>query len=347
MDAPTYANILLNTQNEMDAITREFTFNSYNALAAYLSVPLGSLCVLYIILTGYAMLFGYVKTPVGEFKKMVLRIGFVYTFALNWGFFSEYFVNLFIASASAIGAVMMKATLFDVPVNTGSGVNGALQSVLIEIIRVGQWVFDKATFRHWSPAFTGIMIDLAGVVVVGFAFFELVIAKLMLSVMLCFAPLFFIFTLFDRTKGFFDRWLGILVGFSLVLIFVSTILGLCLHIMHITIAPHYTTQAATVTFSDWIPIVLMAALSLMALFEVTSIAKSIGGSCSSGGGSAMMGGFIGGAMGAASAAKSGGSNTKQLAGKGLNAVKSIAGGPAGQAAMSAMKGIQNKLRGGQ
>lgn len=351
MAATTYADILLTTQSEIDRITQSFTFNGYNALASYLSVPLGLACVLYIVLTGYAMMFGFIKMPAAAFRKMLLRIGLTYTFAMNWGFFVEFFVNLFIDSASALGAVMMQANPFAVPITTGSGVNGGLQSVLIEIIRVGQWVFDKATFRHWAPAFTGILIDLAGVIVVGIAFFELVIAKLMLSFLLSLAPLFFLFTLFDGTKTFFDRWLGTLVGFSLVLIFVSAVVGLCMHLLHMTIIPHYLAQGETVTFSDWIPIVLVAALSLMALLEVTCIAKSIGSSCSTGHGSAMVGGFLGGALGASQSGKSLGSGTKNLAGKGIKAVQSLATSPAGQkilhGAGSVMNNIQNRLRGGQ
>lgn len=350
MSAATYADILLKTQEEIDQITQSFTVNGYNTLASHLSAPLGSMCVLYIVLMGYGILLGHVKTPMDEFKKMVLRIGFIYAFAMNWGLFADYFVNLFIHSASGIGEVMMQSNPFSVPITTGTGVNGGLQSVLIEIIRVGQWVFDKATFRHWSPAFTGILIDLAGVIVIGIAFFELVIAKLMLAVLLSLAPLFLLFTLFDKTKSFFDRWLGTLVGFSLVLVFVSTIVGLCMHLLHVTIAPHYLAKGETVTFSDWIPIVLTAALSLMALFEVSGIAKSIGGSCSSGSGSSMVGGFLGGALGASSAGKSAGMGAKGLALKGFNVAKAIvnpAAAVASQGAASAMKHIQGKLRGGE
>lgn len=345
MSAPTYANILLQTQTQMDAIMQSFTFEGYQALAEHLRAPIGSLCVLYIVLTGYGMLLGYVKTPIAEFKKICLRIGVVYMFALNWGVFSQYFLGLFIEGSNEMGNVLMKLAHFDIPNISGSGISGGLQSVLIEVIRVGQWVIDQATLRHWSPAFTGIAIDLAGIVVIGFAFFELIVAKLMLSVCLCFAPLFFIFTLFDATKSFFDRWLGMLVGFALVLIFVSSIVGLCMHLIHITISPHYLDQAANVTFSDWIPIVLMAVLCVMALLEVTSIAKSIGGACSTSNGSAMVGGFIGGALGASRTTQSGSELVKAKARKGLSAIKHAQGGITVEG--NSMHSIQNKIRGGQ
>lgn len=297
MDTPTYANIILKLANHIDELTKAFIFNGYQALAKALSAPLASLCILLIIFMGFGLLRGLIKNPMEEFQKNLLRIGVVYMLAMNWGVFSEYVVTLFVQGASEIGEVIMYATPFKVPVITGSGVNGGLQSVFIEVIRVGAWTWDKASFKHWGPIFTAIMIYLAGLAVVGLALFEIIIAKLMLAICLCSAPLFIPLTLFDKTRAFFDRWLGTIVGFSLVLVFVSTVVGFAMHLLHWTIGGHFETHAANVTAVDWIPIAIAACLCVMAILEVTGIAKNIGGACCTANGSAMMGGFIGGFLG--------------------------------------------------
>ncbi|KTD49602.1 hypothetical protein Lrub_0701 [Legionella rubrilucens] len=299
MDTPTYSTVILKLTSHIDGLTKDFVFKGYQALAQALAKPIGSLCILMIILMGFGILRGLIKNPMEEFQKNLIRIGLVYMLAMNWGVFSAYVVALFINSAGEIGALIMNLAPTKLPAISGggTGINHGLQSVFIEVVRVGAWTWDKASFKHWGPIFTATLIYLSGFAVVGFALFEIVIAKLMLSICLCTAPLFIPFTLFDKTRGFFDRWLGTLAGFSFVLIFVSTVVGFALHLIHWAIGGHYNTHAVNVTAVDWIPLAMVAGFCVMAILEVTSIAKSIGSACSTANGSAMVGGFIGGFLG--------------------------------------------------
>lgn len=300
MPSPTYATIILQLTGEIDLLMHTFIFEGYQALAQTLARPLAGLCILSIILMGYGITQGFIKMPMQTFSKGVIRMGVIYLFAMNWGFFSEVVVNLFITSSSELGEIMMKAGHIDVPVNTGAGINGGLQSVLIEVIRIGAWTWNKASFKHWGPIFTALMIYFSGLAVIGFALFEIIIAKLMLTICLSTAPLFICFALFEQTKSFFEKWLGTLTGFSLLLVMVSSVVALCMHLIHWTIGGHYLNHAAHIAAVDWIPLFIVACLCVMALFEVASIAKNIGHACSTSTGAAMVGGFVGGALGAAS-----------------------------------------------
>lgn len=351
MNAPNYATIILKLASEIDLLTKTFVSGSYQALANALAKPLGSLCILYIILIGFGITRGLIKSPVNEFIKGAIRIGLIYMLAMNWSFFSAYVVDLFTQGMSELGAVMINRLPTKIPMITGVGINGGLQSVLIEVVRVGNWIWDRATFRHPGPFFSAFMVYASGIAVVGLAFFELIVAKLMLSICLSTAPFFILFTLFDKTRNFFDQWLGKVVGFSLVMFFVSVVLGLCMHLLHWCIGAHYLEHAANFASVDWIPLFICACLCVMALLEVVSIAKSIGGSCSTSSGSAMVGSFVGGAMGATSAGgatKFAGSKLKKLGtsmlpgGMVMNAV-SAAVSKSGQG----MKAIQQRMRGQQ
>ena len=299
MTVPNYATLILRLGSEIDLITQSFIFDGYRAMSAALKAPVGLMCVLYIILTGFSMTRGLIKKPMDEFGKLVLRIGIVYMLAFNWGTFSEYFVGLFVKGAGELGAIMMRATPFTIPHIKGVGLNGSLQSALIEVVRVGLWTWEKSSFRHFGPAFTGFMIWASGITVIGLAFFEIIVAKLMIAICLTTAPLFLSFTLFDKTRTYFDRWLDKLVGFSLVLVFVSSVVGLCMHLIHWAIGGHYLNQAVGLSTVDWIPLLIVSCLCVMLILEVVGVAKSIGGMCSSGTGSAMIGGALGGALGAA------------------------------------------------
>lgn len=354
MDAPNYANIIVKLSSEIDVLTRSFLFQGYQALANALKAPLGSLCILYIVVIGYGVARGLIKMPMQELVKGAFRIGLVYMLAMNWGIFSEYIVNFFTKGVGELGAVMMNLLPVQLPkLSQAAGINGGLQSVLIEVVRVGNWVWDTASLRHLGPYFTSLMVYVSGIVVIGLAFFELIVAKLMISICLCTAPLFIVLTLFDKTRTFFDQWLGKLVGFSLVIFFVSTVVGFCLHLLHWAVGAHFVSHAQSFVSVDWIPLVICSALGVMAILEVVGMAKSIGGSCCTSSGSAMVGGFVGGTLGAMA-----GGGATQMAGRGAlkfgkammpgGAIASQAGAMASKAissGASGMKAIQQRIRG--
>ncbi|NSL19584.1 type IV secretion system protein [Tatlockia micdadei] len=343
MANPTYANIIVELTNQIDVLTKTFVFNGYNTLASLLAKPLAGLCTIFIIVMGYRVLRGLTQSPLQELTKSCFRIGLVYLFAMNWGFFSQYFVKLFVDCAGEIGAALMQIIPFKLPMN-GGGINAGLQAVFTEVIRVGSWTIGKASLKHFAPVLTGLMIYLSGLAVVGLALFEIIIAKLMLSICLSSAPLFFCFTLFEQTKTFFDRWLGVLVGFSLILVFVSSVVGLCMHLIHWTIGGHYATHAVNISATDWIPIFVVACLCVMGLLEITGIAKSIGGACSTSTGSAMVGGFIGGALGASTQGKNISQKAINLAKKAGSYGLASLGFPSTKATQT-MSSIRNQMRG--
>ena len=161
------------------------------------------------------------------------------------------------------------------------------------------------------------MVFFSGTVTIGLAFIEIVIAKLMLAVTLCTAPLFIIFTLFDQTKSFFDRWLGVLVGFSMVLVFVSSVVGLCVHLLH-WVTNGMLNNTVQLTSAIWVPLFIVACLCVMGISQAASIGKSIGGALCTSGGAAMVGGFIGSSMGTWAFSKNSIQKSMQAARQGFN-----------------------------
>jgi len=284
--------------SQIDRLMVVFVQNGYNALAGALKAPLAATATLFIVLMGYGITQGFIRTPLQELYKFIIRIGFIYFFAMNWGNFSFYIVGLFDQGASHLGAVAMKAT--HNPMG-GKTIAQGLQSVLVDIIHIGQWTMKKATLRNWGPCFSALLIWASGILIVIAALCELIVSKIMLSICLATAPLFLIFTLFDKTRAFFDRWLGSLVGYSLVFVFVSTVVGLVMSLIHACIAGYIPNQAANMDSVGWAPIFLVACLATVCLTQAANIAKHIGGACHTAGGGALVGGFVGGALGASAA----------------------------------------------
>jgi len=254
---------------------------------------------IYIALLGYGIIQGSVKTDVKTLLKSVFTIAVIYFFAMNWSNFSEYFVGGIEAGAGHIGDLLISATPVPIPHFAGEGINGAMQSVLIETFKVGQWVWDKGSWHDMGPVLDALIIWGFGFMILAFALFEIVMAKIMLALLFTMAPLFFVFTLFKTTRGFFDKWLGAIAGFSFLLIFVSAALALVLTLFQWGIAEMYTSKAIGVQLVSIIPVILLGFIGIGLIKKVADYAQSFGGHVSTGSGAMMVAGAVGGAVGAA------------------------------------------------
>ncbi len=285
----TFDTLIINLAGEIDRLTNHFVFDGYTALASLLKAPFGAMLVLYIVLMGYAMVRGVVQAPQQELFKFTIRAGTIYMTAMNWEFFAANIRDLFVIGSDSIATTLMQAVHQKV---NGGSINQGLQAVLNEILTLGSNLFEAGSFRKLTPYFAGIMVFFSGCITVGLAFIEIVSAKLMLAITLCTAPLFIIFTLFEQTKAFFERWLGILVGFALVLVFVSSVVGLCVHLLHWIMAG-VLNNSMQLTSAIWVPLFIVSILCVMGITQAASIGKSIGGAMCTSGGASLVGGFIG------------------------------------------------------
>lgn len=288
----TQDNFLVNLGTEIDRLSNHFIFDGYSALASLLKAPLGSLIVLYIVLMGYAIARGIIDKPQQELFKFAIRAGLIYMMAMNWDFFASHARDLLVDGSENIATTMMHAVHKG---SKGGSINQGLQSVLNDILRLGLDLFNAGSFRKLTPYLAGFMVLLSGAITLGLAFIEIVIAKLMLAITLSTAPLFILFTLFNETKSFFERWLGITTGFAFVLILVSSVLGLCVHLLHWVTSS--IVSDTTLTAALWVPLFIVACLCVMGIKEAAAIGKSIGGHFCTSGGAAMVGALLEEALG--------------------------------------------------
>ncbi len=209
MPIPSYMTIVEKLFTELDILLSDYVFHGYNALVAYLKVPLSLAMVLYIVLMGLSITQGWIKLSMGNLVKSSCKLAVIYLAIMNWGWFNHTVVGLISTGAGQLGDVLVNATPVPIPHFTGGGINGAMQSVLIEFTQIGTWVWNRGSWHNLAPCFNALLIWGFGFALIMVAMFELILAKIMLAVLFATAPLFVGFTLFKPTQGFFDRWLGI------------------------------------------------------------------------------------------------------------------------------------------
>lgn len=331
---------------ELDVLLNNYVFQAYHALSSFLKTPLSLAISLYIIVLGVSISQGWIKLSVSNLVKSTLKIGIIYTAAMNWSWFSQYFVSTINNGAGEIGSVLVSATPVPIPHFAGEGINGAMQSVMIEVTKIGAWTWDMGSWHNFGPRFTALMIWGFGYAYLLVSIFELVVAKIMLAILLATAPLFISFTLFKTTHGFFDKWLGACVGFALLQIFVSAFLALALSISQWAIGGTYVSHAMGITLVGFVPMMIVGFIILGSLLKVSQLAQSIGGVVSTSSASTLLAGAIGGAIGGSiSTLKSSGKGVKSMFGSAISTGKlgtSLFGGIRRRMNTSTLRGDSNK-----
>lgn len=297
-DSPLYNTVIARLFTELDILLNNYIGDGYNALANHLREPLGIAVVLFIVLMGISISQGWVKLSMANFIKAALKIGLIYSFAMHWTLFSDWIVTGIEGSAGQIGDWLVQATPMHIPSFAGLGINEALQLVLTEFTEIGQWVWDLGSIGHLSPYFSALIIWGFGYALVLVAVFEILLAKIMLAILFVTAPLFIGFTLFKITHPFFDRWLGAIVGFALMLIFVSAMLALALSITQWALVGVYADHAANTKLVSFVPILIVGFLGIGVILKAAQLAQSIGGTVASTAGSELLAGTVGGFIGA-------------------------------------------------
>jgi len=323
MSIPIYTDIIERFFSEaLDPILRNYVYNGYETLASHLRLPLGVAVVLYITLMGLSISQGWLKLSMSNFIKSAFKIGLIYTFAMNWSLFSKWVVDGIGLSAGQIGDWLISATPIHLPQFAGTGINGAMQSVFIELTKIGEWIWMGGSWHNIGPYFTAALVWIFGYAMIVVALFEIVLAKIMLAILFTTAPLFVCFTLFKVTHGYFDRWLGLIVGFAFLQIFISAVIALTLSFDQWAIAGAYVNHALGFQLVGFVSIMIVGLLGVGLVLKVAQMAQAIGGAVSTASGSELLAGAVGGFIGGAMA-------TSGLASKGMGAGKGALGAAAG------------------
>ena len=277
-----------------DEVSHSYIYNGYEALAHKINYIIAPMIILAIVFKGYKMWFES-SIKVSEFWKFTVKVAVIYTIGLNWGQFSSLFMGLFQGSIDQFGSALLEANPLHIPGVTSINMSLQLTSNIIGFISGA--VFEQAGFSHIGLFFYGGVIWIVGYAMIIIAMFEMIIAKIMMAVLFTVAPIMFVCLLFEYTKGIFDRWIGNLIGYTVLLIMISAMLGLIMGIIYEFMPITAVTSALPSSFFKGlavgvVPMVICLFVAIYGMTKLSSMAMHIGGGAASSG----MGGVIGGMM---------------------------------------------------
>lgn len=196
----------------VDKIIDEFIVGGAANLTAEIQHLLTTLMTLYVVLWGLRMMAG--QTPARGLITEFARVSVVLLLLTNFDLYNRF----------------VKEPLLTLPEYMAAVVTGAERSVgLIELVDQVLSTGWEVGATYWSEGslfsndlglyMVAIMIWLCVVLPTVLAVFLLILSKLYLGALLVLGPLVVALTLFERTRGYFERWIAEIVTRCLVILF--------------------------------------------------------------------------------------------------------------------------------
>jgi len=221
MSAPVVGVATLISGN-VDAALAKYLAGSAAALAAGLAPLVAVGLALWISLYGMAVMRGEVNEPVNAFAKDVIKISFIFLFALSTATYQTYvvatvyeFITFLIQTMSPNGSGDIFQTL--------DAFNAKMIDLALTIMKNGGF------------SMAGVLDILAGIIVLfaqEFLFLGCcgmsIVGKTALAFVLAFGPLFISALAFPPTTKFFDAWFSKIINYILLLTFYSAISTFCM-----------------------------------------------------------------------------------------------------------------------
>lgn len=316
---PTYETIVLTTLNEIDLLLHNYVYNGYAAISDYMRIPLGIIATIYLVIFGYSIAMGWVKVSMGNFVKSILKIALIYMVVTEWSWVSQYLVGFVNNLIGGIGDALISASPVHIP--GVDGIDGAMQETLIQFTNLGNTLFSDGGLSNMGAWLQGILMWTFGYLIVGISLFEIILAKVMLAVLFVFTPLIAVFCFFRPLQGTFDRWLGSIVGFALLQLFVIATLALGLSLVYWWLSAHKISNIIGLGNVGTLPVIIIGMVCIGFVLKAAQLAQNLGGVVSTSAASAMVGGMVGGFIGGAvSSVRLTGAAAKLGSGIGVNGV---------------------------
>lgn len=282
--------ILTDLFTKVDTFGTNFVSQTYQSISSLLTGAGGSgtniaalLLILYIIFWGFGIWAGTAKGGPTEIAFRLLRVFAIYTLATSWGDFDVYAYKIFNALPSAIGNALLttvsaNSTGTSANLNTSDGVQNALQN-MYNSAGAGFEAFTKnAGIMNPGPYFLGVVFVVVLILLIAYAVFLIILAKLFMWLLLALAPIFIISLLFGFSSHYFQGWLRTLVQYMIVQVLVYGFVAFFINISQQMFDKiNQANGSFETTVTELFPVVLISAIGIMLLNQITYVASSIVG----------------------------------------------------------------------
>jgi hypothetical protein len=324
--------------SEFNLVIGNLVPDAYNQVALIVVPCLVATLALALTLLGIRVMTGQVQSP----KELYVFMGkaiFAIVVISGWGevtrllyelfsqvtmYFGDHVINI-VSGKLNVGNVM--------PSIPGvSGIGAAMDQAILTFHAVANHLTKNAGWKDFSAYFLAFLVRLFGWGIILIGLIEIVVAKLIVAVLFLLLPIMALFLPFQKTEKKFETYLGVLCGYSLILILVPMVIGFSLSFIKwsLILGKVISLTGQVIGLSNWgmiVPFILVGGICLVLVVTAGHIAKQIGSGSASSSGMAMLAGAAAGAMGGFALGKGmlgASANTTKTIGKGAGTMLSHA-----------------------
>lgn len=273
----------------VDQLGQTYVSSAYQAIAnaatsgGATSVA-GLMLTLYVIFWGIGIWQGTATGGPADHAFRLLRAFIIYTLATRWSDFQTFAYNGLNNGPTAIGNALLSVVTS--ANNTGTSANltsvnavqSALQNIWDTTNSATEAFLQNAGITNWGPYIFAAVFYVAMALLIGFAVFLIVLAKMFMWLLLALAPIFIILLLFGVTTRFFSGWLGAIAQYFVVQVLVYAFLAFYVSLIQQSIDTlNGVANSKTATWATIGPVVLLAIIGVLLLAQINNVAAAIAG----------------------------------------------------------------------
>ncbi len=277
IDQITAHTVIIRLFEWIELFLKYYVTQGYQALSDFVSVSLGIVLALYIVIRGYSVVTGIESLSISEFFKHLFKVSMMYFLAMNWGFFSSWIIMGVEAIVDGIAVAELSANPLQLPFAVD--LKTALQSTFSQFYWLGSELWKQGgIWSNPSALLSGLMIWAEGSVLIGIGSAEILLAKIMLSILFTIAPIIGVLSIFKPFQGVLDVWIGLIVSFAFLEILITAVLIIALSLA-------YTVTGSSMMMDSisglsgvgvgW-PMLIIAVLCILMMTRANALSMALG-----------------------------------------------------------------------
>jgi type IV secretion system protein VirB6 len=256
--------IIVDILTQVDAAATAVGATAFEAVAVEIIPVFRIASVLVVALVGINLMAQAVPMTLRNGLGLMVRIAVATAFMSSWTNFNAVY-GVLTNAPSEIGAVVMNA-FGD---GTGNLYEG-LDALYLDALDVGQAISQNGSYI--TGALAGLMMFLVAALMATVSIIVISAAKIMIGVLVIFAPVAIACTLFKSTALLFDRWVNLALGFALYPMLTSGMAAFTIYIAD-DLTPASLAEVETIGDVLSFVVVMMLGTGLMAM--VPTISQSL------------------------------------------------------------------------
>ena len=227
-----------------------------------------------LIVIGYLLLTGQLSLQASQFFPRLFRWVFLVALLLNMELIFPWAFTLVTDVPNRVAVFLLGSG----PIADEDAVIGLIENVMTAGITAASTIWNEASFYDISLQFVSAMLLLTGLVLAVLAAVILMVSKLGVGILLATGPFFVLLRLLDVGKGLFEGWLRQLLTFSLIPVFVYSLIALNFQILERSrVQLNAAVAADELAFTAMVPYLLVCIVNMVLLTQVMGWAGGVGG----------------------------------------------------------------------